>query len=256
MRLTVLGCSGSVPGPNSPSSGYLVEAGGQRLCVDLGNGTLAVLQTVCDPFAVDALLFSHLHPDHCADFTALTVLRRYHPKPPVDVRRHRLPVHAASEAPSRFAAAYAADAAELAETDLSDVFDFHALGGGTVDIAGFRVTAAPVDHPCEAFAFRIERDGRSLVYTGDTALCPPLVDLARGADTLLSEASWTDDPSRPPHLHMSGREAGSLAASAGVGRLILTHITPWADADTVEAEARSAFEGDLARATPGAVYEI
>ncbi|HEY7597041.1 MAG TPA: MBL fold metallo-hydrolase, partial [Actinophytocola sp.] len=96
MLLTVLGCSGSAPGPHAACSGYLVEADGFLLGVELGNGTLAELQAVRDPFALDALLFSHLHPDHCADFSALTVLRRYHPAPSRDPRVPRLPVHAPS----------------------------------------------------------------------------------------------------------------------------------------------------------------
>src|SRR5213082_2779140 len=100
-----------------------------------------------DPFALDALLLSHLHPDHCADFSALTVLRRYHPTPPNDPHDQRLDVHAPVEAPSRFAAAYAPDAVELAGTDLTDVFRFHRLEPGTVRIGELTVTAALVDHP-------------------------------------------------------------------------------------------------------------
>ena len=50
------------------------------------NGTLAQLQAVADPFDLDALVLTHLHPDHCADVSALTVLRRYHPAPPYPAR--------------------------------------------------------------------------------------------------------------------------------------------------------------------------
>ena len=111
MRLTVLGCSGSGPGPISPASGYLVTAGDTRLALDLGNGTFGPLQRRLDPFQLDAVLFSHLHPDHCADFTALVVHRRYHPNPPFDPTTRLLPVYAPAEAPSRFANAYAPSAA-------------------------------------------------------------------------------------------------------------------------------------------------
>lgn len=252
----MLGCSGSVPGPDSPSSGYMVEAGDGRIVVDLGNGTLAALQRLTDPFTVDALLFSHLHPDHCADFSPLTVYRRYHPRPPYDPEQCKLPVYGPSNAHSRFAAAYAPDEEELRATDLTDVFEFHPYTTEPRTIAGFTVTAAVVAHPCEAYGVRIERDGRSLCYTGDSALCPALVRLADGADTLLAEASWTDAPSRPPDLHMSGRQAGELAAKAGVGRLVVTHITPWTDKNVVLAEAREAFPGDVVLAEPGAVYGI
>lgn len=248
MQLTVLGCSGSAPGPGAPASGYLLAADGFTLALELGNGTLAELP---NPFALDAVVFSHLHPDHCADFSALTVLRRYHPAAPAD----RLPVYAPSEAPTRFAAAYGPSEAERLETDLTDVYAFHPLSTGDVHIGPFTVTVSSAAHPCEAFSFRFTHDGRSLVYTGDTGPLDSLGGLAGGADVLLAEASWTHTAERPPDLHLSGTQAGELAAGAGVGRLLLTHVTPWTDPKDVLAEARAGYPGaELARRA--AVYEI
>jgi ribonuclease BN (tRNA processing enzyme) len=258
--LTVLGCAGSLPGPHAAASGYLVESGGAeptaRLVVDLGNGTLAELLGRRDAFAVDALLFSHLHPDHCADFSALTVLRRYHPKPPRDPRVHRLPVYGPSDAHTRLASAYAPSQAEATETDLSDVHDFRAYGTGPADVAGFTVTAARVDHPCEAYGLRIERAGRSLCFTGDSGPCDALDRLADGVDTLLAEASWTEGPGRPEHLHLSGRQAGELAARAGAGKLVVTHVPLWTDKAAVFAEASAAFPGEVVLAEQGAAYQV
>lgn len=256
MLLTVLGCSGSAPGPNAATSGYVVESGGARLVLDLGYGTLAALQATRDPFDVDALLFSHLHPDHCADFSGYVVLRRYHPAPPVDPRRRRLAVYGPGDTRERLIAGYACNAVEAADTDLSDLFAFLEYGDTATEIAGFTVTAARVDHPCEAYGVRIERGGRSLCYTGDTGLCDALVRLADGVDTLLSEASWTDGPDRPAGLHMSGRQAGELAAKAGAGRLVVTHVPPWTDKAAVLAEARQAFPGDVVLASAGAEYRV
>lgn len=261
MRLVVLGCSGSGPGPDSPASGYLVEAGDAHLVLDLGNGTLGALQRHLDPWRLDAVVFSHLHPDHCADFAALVVYRRYHPRPPVDPTVHRLPVHAPAEAADRFAVAYAPSAAERAATDLTDVFDFRPLSdGGRVDVAGAVLTAAAVDHPCEAYALRVSHGGRSLVYSGDTGPCERLVELARGADVLLCEASWPhrseqwDEP--PAGVHLSGRQAGEHAAAAGVGRLLLTHVPAWHDGAQLLAEAKEVFAGPVELAAADAGYAI
>lgn len=256
MKLFVLGCSGSAPGPRAPSSGYLLEADDFLLGLELGNGTLAELQAVRDPFDLDALLFSHLHPDHCADFTALTVFRRYHPAPRRDPRVHRLPVHAPSEAPSRFVAAYSPDKADQAVTDLSDVFDFRQLACGTVRIGPFRVDVAKAEHPCEAYSFRIAHGDRSLVFTGDTGPSAALEELTVGADALLAEASWTHAENRPPALHLSGTQAGRLAHVAGAGRLLVTHVPPWTDAAAVLAEARAEFAGPAELVVKGATYEI
>lgn len=256
MLLTVLGCSGSAPGPKAPSSGYLLEADGFLLGIELGTGTLAELQAVRDPFTLDALLFSHLHPDHCGDFADLTVIRRYHPAPTRNPRELRLPVYAPGEAPSRFAAAYSPDEADRAATDLSDVYAFHPLAAGTVHIGPFEISAVPAAHPCESYSFRITHGGRSLVYTGDTGMVDRLADLARGADVLLSEASWTHAPDRPADLHLSGTDAGVLAKRAGVGLLLVTHVPPWTDKDAILAEARAEFQGETVLVRQGASYRI
>jgi ribonuclease BN (tRNA processing enzyme) len=255
VRLTILGCSGSIPGPNAAASGYLIETDGFLLGLELGNGTLAQLQTVRDPFELDALLFSHLHPDHCADFSALTVLRRYHPDPPYPRRPRLLPVYAPEDAPGRLANAYASNETERAATDLSDVYTFHPLPTEAVRIGPFEVAAVRVDHPTPAFGLRVTCGGRTIAYTGDTGPCESLDELARGADVLLSEASWTDAPERPPGVHLSGKQAGELARRAGAGRLLLTHIAPWTDRGQVLAEAVAAFPAALA-VEQGAVYDV
>ena len=255
MRLTILGCSGSIPGPNTAASGYLLEAEGFLLGVELGNGTLSRLQTVTDPFDLDALVLTHLHPDHCADVSALTVLRRYHPAPPYPARPRLLPLHAPKDAPTRLANAYAPNEAERAVTDLSDVYDFQPLRPEPVKIGPFDVTAVEVEHPTTAFGLRISYGGRILAYTGDTGPCTALGELADGVDVLLAEASWTDAPTRPPGVHLSGKQAGELARDAGVGRLLLTHIAPWTDSGAILAEALAEFP-DAELVVDGAVYDV
>lgn len=254
--MTILGCSGSVPRPDAAASGYLLEADGYLLGIELGNGVLARLMALRDPFALNALLLSHLHPDHCADFSALTVYRRYHAAPPYDPRARRLPVYAPAEAPERLACAHAADAAERADADLGDVYEFHPLAAGDLRLGPWHIRVVPMRHPTEAFGFRISDGERVLAYTGDTAHCAGLDELATGADLLLAEASWTDAPERPAGVHLSGVEAGQLAARAGVGRLVVTHVQPWTDANAVLAEARGAYRGDARLAEQNAVYQL
>jgi ribonuclease BN (tRNA processing enzyme) len=86
MRLTIIGCSGSLPGPESPASSYLLEAEGFRLVLDLGNGALGVLQRHAGLYSIDAVALSHLHADHCLDMCGYWVARRYAPggpQPPI-----------------------------------------------------------------------------------------------------------------------------------------------------------------------------
>ena len=83
MRLTVIGCAGSFPGPESPASCYLVEADGFRLLLDFGNGALGVLQRHAGLYDIDAICLSHLHGDHCLDMCSYWVARTYGPGGPL-----------------------------------------------------------------------------------------------------------------------------------------------------------------------------
>jgi ribonuclease BN (tRNA processing enzyme) len=243
----VVGCSGSMPGPGSPASCYLVEHDGFRLVLDLGNGALGALQQLVDPGAIDAVYLTHLHADHCLDVAPLVVWHRYSGRSPGKL----VPLFAPVAAERRLALAYDADG-----DGLTDVFDFVPVGAGPLEIGPFSAELARTAHPAECYAIRLTTGGRSLVYTGDTGPCDSVVELARGADVLLAEAAHPDDDAdQPPDLHLTGRQAGEHAAAAGVGRLLLTHVPPYVDGAAQLAAARTAFpETDLVR--PLAVYDI
>lgn len=252
MELIVLGCSGSGAGPHSPASGYLVRADDQSLVLDLGNGAFGALMRHMDPFDLDALVLSHLHPDHCADVSGLIVHQRYHPAGPGKI----IPLHGPTETEVRLAVAYAPSSDERVATDLSDVFVYHPFAEGPAAVGPVALTSAPVDHPCEAYGIRLEHEGRSLVYSGDTGPCRELVELARDADVLLCESTWSDGPERPPGVHLSGRQAGRTAREAGVARLLLTHVPAWADGPALLAEAREEFDGPTELVVPDGRYTI
>jgi ribonuclease BN (tRNA processing enzyme) len=232
VRLTVVGCSGSAPGPASAASCYLVEHDGFTLVLDLGSGAFGSLLALADPARIDAVYLSHLHADHCLDVAPFIVWHRYSGRSP----GKPVPLYAPMGAERRLALAYDADGSAI-----DDVFDVLAVGAGSFRLGPFEVTTARTAHPVECYAVRLDAGGRTLVYTGDTGPCPAVVALATGADVLLSEAAHPDRPGLPPDLHMTGREAGEHAAAAGVGRLLLTHVPAWVDAGEQLAAARAAF---------------
>jgi ribonuclease BN (tRNA processing enzyme) len=247
VRLTVVGCSGSIPGPTSCASCYLVEHDGFRLVLDLGHGALGALQRHLSLDEVDAVVLSHLHADHCIDLTALYVAHRFGP---YDFTG-RLPVFGPSGTTEHLAAAYGMRSTQ----GMAASFDIRDLAM-TAGIGPFRVRAERVAHPIEAYAVRLEADGRSLVYSGDTGPCRALDELSSGADLLLAEASCVDGDDNPADLHLTGRQAGEAAAAAGVGRLVLTHVPPWNDPQVALREATSAFAGPIDLATPDGVFEL
>ena len=101
MRLTMVGCSGSMPGPHSAASCYLLEADGFRLVVDLGNGAVGALQRYTALNRVDAVALSYLHADHCLDMCPLWIARKYSDEDPL----RPIPVYAPAGAAERIARA-------------------------------------------------------------------------------------------------------------------------------------------------------
>jgi ribonuclease BN (tRNA processing enzyme) len=252
VRITVLGCSGSVGGPESPTSGYLLEAPGARpLVLDFGVGVLGALQRYADPGSVDILL-THLHADHCLDLPGLFVWRRYHPCKPDG----KAVVYGPSDTWSRLGAASSPYGGEI--DDCSDVCEVRRwTDNEPVTIGALTVLPRIVAHPTESYGMRItDPSGASFVYSGDTGVCDQLIELARGADVFLCESSWTHAPDRPPDLHLSGTQAGRIAAAAGVRELLLTHIPPWTSRDDVIREARAEFDGPVHAVVSGEMIDV
>jgi len=244
MRLTVVGCSGSFPGPDNPASCYLLEADGFRLVIDFGNGSLGALQKYVDIFDVDAVCLSHLHADHCVDLYSYSVARAYSPAGP----QPAIPVYGPAGTARRMAYIHGIDGDDLG---LTRRFSWETLAPGKQAIGPFDVQLAHVNHPVETFAFRFTHGGKSLVYTGDTGETEAVPELAAGADVFLSEAAFLEAPDLPPDIHLTARQAGTYANRAGVGKLVLTHLVPGINPDDARAEAAAAFQGLLEIATPG-----
>ena len=258
MRLTIVGCSGSFAGPESPASCYLVtaEADGRtwRIVLDLGNGALGGLQRHAELEDLDAVLVSHLHPDHCIDLTGLYVTRKYRPEGPLP---QRLPVYGPAGSAERLAAAYEG----IDEAGMSRELDFRRLLDGVpVHLGPFRVVPHRVNHPVEAFGFRVECGGRVLSYSGDTDSCPALGPLLTGADLALVDSAFVDGRDDIRDIHMSGSRAAQAAVEAGgVRRLMLTHIPPWNDPQVCREQAASVWRGEgreVELAEPDATYEV
>ncbi len=260
LRLTVVGCSGSYPGPDSAASCYLVEApdgagGTTRAVLDLGSGSIGPLQRHVDPRALDAVLLSHLHADHCLDLMGLYVLQKHHPDGPTG---RRVPVWGPSGTAARLARGY-----DLAEPDaMSAELDVHEWEAGrTVSVGSLQVTPFLVRHPVEAYAVRVVWSGPSggqdvLVYSGDTDACEGLDAAAAGADLLLCEAAFVEGRDLARGIHLTGRRAGEVASRAGVGTLLLTHVPAWNEPGRAETEARQVFDGTVVTAGPGQVHEV
>jgi ribonuclease BN (tRNA processing enzyme) len=261
VRLTVIGCSGSFAGPDSPASCYLLQADDAAgrvwsVALDLGSGAFGPLQRFLPPEALDAICLSHLHPDHSADLSGLHVYAKYHPVGPLPP----IAVHA----PAGAAAAIARHRGEEPGAGVGDgVFDFRAWADGEpVAIGPLKVTPFAVEHPLETYGFRVTGPSSlgggsaTLAYTGDADESPGLDALAAGADLLLAEAAFEEGRDVVRGIHLTGRRAGALARRAGAHRLVLTHLPPWNSRARALADAAGEYDGPLGVARANAVFAV
>src|SRR5690625_966451 len=270
MQLTIIGASGSFPGPGSPASCYLVSANGidehgapktWRIILDMGNGALGTLQRYVALEDIDAILLSHLHPDHYMDLCGLHVVVRWHP---YGWNAGRIPVYGPADTAGRIAIVYGLDPDPGMHPDCEfRSWPVHR----PVNIGPFTITPFPVRHTLEeAYALRVEateptlNGGKQvsvLTYSGDTDTAPGLVEAAQGADLFLCEAAFHEGRDDAiDGVHLTGKRAGQMATEAEVGRRLLTHIPVWNDPLVTSQEARTAYDGQLAVAVSGVTYTV
>ena len=241
--LSVLGCDGSYPGPGGAGSGYLVQDGTTTLWLDAGPGTFANLQQMCDPGEVDAVVLSHEHPDHWTDLESFAVWRRQ------SAAAGPVPVYAPPGLQGR---SYFAD---------EPLLDW-VVAEPSMRITVGRLTCSFVatDHGPPTLAVRIDPDGGSgdlsgsLAYSADTGPDWSIEELGLGIGTVLCEATYTR-AHEGELAHLSGWQAGAMAASAGVARLVLTHRWPTVSASVLAAEAEETLGRPVHQAAAGRVFE-
>lgn len=240
MKVTVLGMNGPYPAANGACSGYLVSSGEARVQLDLGCGTLAALTALTPPEGLTALVFSHWHFDHCGD--ALPLIYRL-----ADQAGGRvLPVWGPADETSPVRAALGLCPA-VRLRDLAP--------GDCLTLDGLRLTAFEARHPVPALMLRLEGEGKTLCYTGDTNTVPGLTDFACDADLLLADGLFPQDMWAEGKPHLAAAMTASLARDAGAKRLVVTHLNPAIDPEGLLREAR-AIRPDAVLAERGAVYTL
>jgi len=253
MRLTVLGRSPARPNPGEACAGYLIEGGGARLLVDIGPGVVAQLLMQRHPDELDAVVVSHMHPDHMLDLVTLRYVYPWRSRP----RDERLRVIVPPGSTEQFtdlargvgSTKHFDDAFRLSEHD----------GRTTMTFGRMSLTPIETQHYIPCWGFRAEADERLIAYTADTGPCDALLDLATDADVLVSEATLRsvdeDAPSPQPRGHLLPAEAGDAARAGGARRLLLTHLPIDDGAAWARDEAAAAYGRGVEVAEPLRDYE-
>lgn len=248
MRLTVLGAGPAFTNrEGSTGACYLVEHDGTHLLLDLGQGSFPRIFPHVAPEAVDAVVISHLHPDHFIDLVPMRHYLRYYLEPPRHVR-----VLGPSDLANRL------DALHAQPGFTAEALDTVTLGTGPHRVGALEVTAGLVTHTDESYGIRVSADpsGPGLVYSGDCGRAEDLAPIVREGDVLLVEVSFGPGPVPPGAQHLDGPAVGGLATATGAGRVLLTHLQMGHDPQETIASTRAAYDGPVELVWPGDRFDL
>lgn len=242
MDLVVLGAGPAYTDRiGATGAAYLLRHPEGSLLLDLGQGSFPRLAAELAPTSLDAILITHLHPDHFVDLVPLRHYLRWHLSPPGRVR---------VLGPAGLADRLDGLHAEPGFTAVA--LDVEALGPGSLRIGPFEILAGLVTHTTESYGIRVAvGDGPALVYTGDCGRAEDLDALVRRGDVLLSEVSFGPGPVPSDAAHLDGPAVGRLAARTGAGSVLLTHLLMGQDRDATIASVRAEFERPVRFVDPG-----
>jgi ribonuclease BN (tRNA processing enzyme) len=252
MEITVVGSGTVVPRLERRQSCVVVRAGGQTLVFDLGSGAVrGMLRSGLDPLVVERIFFTHFHPDHTVDVVPLLFAINYGAP-----EKRTLPLYLTGPEPFlRFwGSVMEVWGAWMAGDYATLVSELPQECSSPIDLAGCRLSWAPAEHRNESIAYRLDGASGAFVYTGDTEYSQSVIELARGADTLLVECSFPDDAPVPGHLTPSG--VARIAREAGVRRVVLTHIYPAVEDLDLITEVGRDFDGEILVAEDGLEFEV
>jgi ribonuclease BN (tRNA processing enzyme) len=228
--------------PGATGASYLIRSGGTTILLDLGQGSFPRLAGEIDPTEIDAVVISHLHPDHFIDLVPLRHYLRYRVVPP-----RRIRVFGPAGLAGRLDALHAEPGFAVAALDAID------LAEGSLTVGDVEIEARLVTHTAESYGFRVAAMGaeNGLVYSGDCGRASDLAALIRPGDTLLSEVSFGPGPVPPLANHLDGPAVGELAATSRAGGVLLTHLQMGFDREATVASVRQRFDGPVRLVDPG-----
>ena len=268
--LVLLGTAGGpTPKQRRAAPSQAIVVGDRIYVVDVGNGTGRQMRLASLRFGdLRHIFLTHHHSDHAADLVTLPLLAWS------SGLESKVTLHGPPPLKRAVKAGLKANAFDIetrtvdeGRTDLRRLVEVHEFHGDGVVLKDDRVTvtAARVLHPPihDAFAYRFEGEGWSVVISGDTAPSENLVRLAKGADVLVHEVLILDDDAivealgqprgHPLVEHVLGshtrfRDVGRIATEAGVKKLVLSHLVPGDasfDREAILAEIRKTFAGEV-----------
>src|SRR5947209_6639174 len=248
MRMTVLGSGGWIPTRSRQTSCYLITAGTEALVLDAGTGfgALHINPSLLDGVETVTVTLSHFHLDHVTGLGFLSARA-------MGGRELTIagPGSMAYGRPTRSIVEEQLLAPPFKTTSPLASARWAELGWDTLSFAGYEIqTWEQTRHPLPSAGLRV---GDCFAYCTDTEFDPVTIQNVAGVATLLHEAWEARDAERG---HTSGEEAGTIAAQAGVSRLLITHNHPLPGVAERTAEAAKAGFSAAVSAADGAILDL
>ena len=243
MQLTVLGSGTSIPLSYRASPSLMVNLDGDVLLLDMGPGTLRQLARIgIDNSLVDHVLFSHFHPDHTADLIHFLFVTR---NPNIFDKRKPFMLSGAKGLKNLIKNLQKAYPRWLEIPE--DKMIIEELSNSEASVSKYKkytVSSYPVDHTESSLAYRIEdKNGKNIVYAGDTGFFNGLSSFATETDLLILECSLPEKKNIEGHL--TPAQAGRLASLSGARKLMLVHFYPEVLSTDITGECRRNYNGEL-----------
>lgn len=240
MQVTIIGSGTAVPSLHRASPCIMLEAGGHKLLLDTGPGTLRQLLKAGTALNdIDLIIYSHFHIDHTADMIPYLFACKYTPG---SLRTHDLTIIG----PVGIKNVYRNLTMAYGTWVVPEHFFIEWIEAeeDTISFRNLRIHTAPVKHIEGSIAVRVEdRTGKSVVYSGDTEYCESIVAIARNADLLILECAFPEG--MPCTGHLVPSLAGRIARESQCRRLLLTHFYPPCDSSDLLTPLREHYSGEV-----------
>jgi ribonuclease BN (tRNA processing enzyme) len=221
MRLTILGSGTCVPYHRRGSSSYALQLSKSTILLDCGNGATWKLGKMgINYLDVDHIFITHFHPDHTADLIPFLFATKY-----ANQSDRTKPLNIWG--PTGFASFFSGLTKAYGDWIVPQALKVNEFEKTEIHFEDFVLKTTHTPHTENSLAYRIDSEGRSLVYTGDTDYSESLVKLAENSDILLIECSMPDDLKVEGHLTPAG--VSRIANESGAKKIILTHLYPVCD---------------------------